>query len=60
MISKGDQKIGVATTIKHNHSTPIFLCCNESYNIEDMPSDENENSQFVLFNETYDIQFQSE
>ena len=47
MISTGDQKIGVATTIKHNHSTPIFLCCNESYNIDDMPEDAYEENNLL-------------
>ena len=34
MVSSGDQKDGVATIIKHNYSTPIFLCCNESFDVD--------------------------
>ena len=56
MISTGDQKDGVATFIKHYYSTPLFLCCNESYNIEDMPEDTyEENNLLSELKESYEV-----
>lgn len=56
MVSSGDQKEGVATIIKHNYSTPIFLCCNESYNIDDMPEDTyQENNLLSELKESYEV-----
>lgn len=34
MISTGDQKDGVATFIKHYYSTPLFLCCNDTFDVD--------------------------
>lgn len=56
MVSSGDQKERVVTSIKHYCSTPLYLCCNESYNIDDMPEDTyEENNLLSELKESYEV-----